>query len=80
MCVCVCVNFGLKDYCFSRMQDVDVVVTFPPSASEATVLWFKGKLDKIKGLRIQTKSITLSCGSKTKPNCYAFHISATYQG
>ena len=29
---------------------------------------------------MRTKSIIITSGSKTKPNCYAFHISASYKG
>ena len=61
-------------------EDVDVVITFPPDISEATVLWFKTRLEKIEGLTLHTKSITITKGTKTKPNCYAFHLSASYSG
>ena len=61
-------------------QDVDVVITFPHDANETTVLWFKQKIEKIPGIILRTKSIIITSGSKTKPNCYAFHISASYKG
>ena len=61
-------------------EGVEVVITFPPDISESTVLWFKTRLEKIEGLMVQTKNITITKGTKTKPNCYAFHISASYSG
>ena len=61
-------------------QDVDVVITFPHDAKETTVLWFKQKIERIPGIILRTKSIIITSGSKTKPNCYAFHISASYKG
>ena len=61
-------------------EDVDVVITFPPDISEATVLWFKTRIEKIEGLILHTRSITITKGTKTKPNCYAFHLSASYSG
>merc|ERR1711884_242093 len=61
-------------------EDVDVVITFPADISEATVWWFKGRLEKVDGLLVKTRSMTITKGTKTKPNCYAFHLSATYSG
>ena len=59
---------------------MDVVITFPHDAKETTVLWFKQKMEKISGIILRTKTITITSGSKTKPNCYAFHLSASYKG
>lgn len=45
------------------------------------MLWFRSKLqEKIPGIIIQTKTLTLTKRAKAKPNCYAFHLTATYQG
>lgn len=60
-------------------QGVDVVITFPPDSAESTILWFKQRIEKIPGIVLHTKSITISKGTKTRPNCYAFHLAATYQ-
>ena len=64
--------------------DADVVMTFPHDAKETTVLWFKQKIERIPGLRLQ--SITLSVtGNPTKSmklsrkSCHAFYIKATYK-
>ena len=57
-----------------------VIITFPPDISEATVLWFKSHLEKIAGLIVRTKTITIAKGTKTRPNCFAFHLTASYQG
>ena len=62
------------------LQDVDVVITFPHDAKETTVLWFKQKIEKIPGIVLRTKTVIISAGSKTNPNCYAFHLSASYKG
>ena len=59
---------------------MDVVITFPPNSSEATVLWFKTRLERIKGLVLQARSITITKGTKTTPNAFAFHLSATEEG
>ena len=56
------------------------MITFPADISEATVWWFKNRLEKIDGLLLKTRSMTITKGTKTKPNCYAFHLSATYSG
>ena len=62
-----------------------VIITFPHAISgqpisEATISWFKAHLEKIPGLIIRTKTITITKGTKTRPNCFAFHLTASYQG
>lgn len=59
---------------------MDVVITFPPDCSESSVLWFKGKIESISGINLRVKSITISKGAKTRPNCFAFYLAASYQG
>ena len=62
-------------------KDVDVVITFPHDAKETTVLWLKHKIEKqISGIILRTKTIIITTGNKTRPNCYAFHLSASYKG
>ncbi len=57
--------------------DIDVIVTFPPEANEADILWFKRKLeDEISGL--SAKTCNVAKGGKGK-RVYAFHISASYR-
>jgi len=56
------------------------VITFSPECNATTVLWFKERIEKIPGIILQVKSMTLARGTETKPNCYGFLISATYQG
>ena len=63
----------------SLSQGVDVVATFPSSASESSVLWFKSKIESVPGLVVTTRPISIMEGKKTK-QCYAFQITATYQG
>ena len=60
-------------------QGVDVVATFPSSASESSVLWFKSKMESVPGLVVTTRPISSMEKKKTK-QCYAFQITATYQG
>ena len=62
------------------LQDVDVVITFPHDISESTVLWFKSRLERITGIILRVKSINITKGTKTRPNCFSFHLSASYQG
>ena len=61
-----------------------VIITFPhdisEEPSEATILWFKSRLEKIAGLIVRSKTITITKGTKTIPNCIAFHLTASYQG
>ena len=76
----VCNFKTIFKFCQNNLQDVDVVITFPHDAKETTVLWFKQKIEKIQGIILRTKTITITSGSKTKPNCYAFHLSASYKG
>ena len=61
-----------------------VIITFPhdisEEPSEATILWFKSRLEKIAGLIVRSKTITITKGTKTRPNCIAFHLTASYQG
>ena len=59
---------------------MDVVVTFPFDSSESNVLWYKNQIEKIPGINLRTKSITITKGTKTKPNCFSFYLSATYHG
>ena len=61
-------------------KDVDVVVTFPFDSSESNVLWYKNQIEKIPGINLRTKSITITKGTKTKPNCFSFYLSASYHG
>ena len=61
-------------------EDVDVVITFPPDISESTVWWYKSRMEKIDGLILRVKALTITKGAKTRPNCLAFQLSATYQG
>lgn len=62
-------------------DDVDVVITFPPETSEATILWYNDLITrKIEGIVLRKTMITLTKGTKTKPNCYAFYLSATEGG
>ena len=63
----------------SLFQGVDVVATFPSSASESSVLWFKAKIESVPGLVVTTRPISIMEKKKTK-QCYAFQITATYQG
>ena len=57
------------------------MITFPHDAKETTVLWFKEKIEKnCPGIILRTKTIIMTSGSKSKPNCYAFHLSASYKG
>ena len=72
--------FHMNVYNTFSLQDVDVVITFPPESSESTIFWFKERIEKIPGIILKTKSMTLSKGTKTRPNCYGFLISASYQG
>ena len=58
---------------------MDVVATFPSSASESSVLWFKSKMESVPGLVVTTRPISSMEKKKTK-QCYAFQITATYQG
>ena len=62
------------------LKDVDVVVTFPFDSSESNVLWYKNQIEKIPGINLRTKSITITKGTKTKPNCFSFYLSASYHG
>ena len=59
---------------------MDVVVTFPFDSSESNVLWYKNQIEKIPGINLRTKSITITKGTKTKPNCFSFYLSASYHG
>ena len=59
---------------------MDIVVTFPPDCSESIVLWLKSKIEKIPGINLRTKTITITKGTKTLPNCFSFRLSASYQG
>jgi hypothetical protein len=59
---------------------VDVVITFPPGSEETTASWFRGEIEKITGIILRTKAVTITEGTKTRPNCVAFHLSASYQG
>ncbi len=61
---------------------MDVVIIFPPESAESTVLWFKSRIEaKIPEVKLKTKAVTISKGTKTKPNCYAFHLScSSYKG
>ena len=58
---------------------MDVVAPFPSTASELSVLWFKSKIESVPGLVVTTRPISIMEGKKTK-QCYAFQITATYQG
>ena len=59
---------------------MDVVVTFPFDSSESNVLWYKNQIEKIPGINLRTKSITITKGTKTKPNSFSFYLSASYHG
>ena len=61
-------------------QNVDVVVTFPADSSESTVLWIKSQIEKIPGILLRTKLITITKGTKTRPNCFSFQLTASYHG
>lgn len=43
-------------------------------------MWFRHRVERIEGMKAQPKAITITQGTKTKPNCWAFHLNATYQG
>ncbi len=55
---------------------------FPPDISEATAIAVAilDRIQCIDGIIVQKKAIAITKGTKTKPNCLAFHLSATYHG
>ena len=58
---------------------VDIVLTFPPDATESTVLWFKSRIETIEaGIILQVKSTNVMKGM-TRTQCFAFYICATDQ-
>ena len=63
-----------------HFQGVDVIVTFPSQASESSVLWLKSKVESsVPGIVVTTKSISRMEKKQTK-TCFAFQVTATYQG
>jgi len=60
-------------------NDCDVLMTFPPDTAESTVVWFKARLQRLSELVVITRSLSLAKRATFKP-CYAFHITAQYQG
>ncbi len=83
------------------LQDVDVVLQFPPDASESAVLFYRSRIERLPGVLLRVR--TMAPDRKLRPpafkkrdperekerkrkeeekraSCYAFHLSATYQG
>ena len=67
-------------FSFLYSKDVDVVITFPPDCTEATVFWFRDRIEKIPGILLDAKTMTLTKGTMTKPNCFGFLLSASFHG
>ena len=59
---------------------MDVVVTFPPDSRETTVLWYRARVERIPGIILRVRPATLKVGNANRTDCFAFHVSATYQG
>ncbi|CAB4068473.1 ANO8 [Lepeophtheirus salmonis] len=63
----------------SPIEPCDVVITFHPNTPEHVVLWCKLQLEKIKGIIIETKRLTVRYNG-CKEECQCFQIASTFEG
>ncbi len=66
-------------------QDVDVVLEFPASAKESTVLYYKERIERVDGINLKVCNTANKAKNNKNKNSkdddsYAFHLSDRKRG